>query len=67
MPDLQRRTLPAGTVISVYGVPLQLTADVEAETHADNWKLIERRDVDLGNPVTKYRSSLWRRSPMLGL
>ncbi len=35
------KTLKAGTVVQICGLPVALTADVEVETHDGNWALIE--------------------------
>lgn len=33
-------TLPAGTICKRNGIPFQLVADTEIESHPDNWPLI---------------------------
>lgn len=38
---METRTLKAGTVIKIEGIPLQLEQDVQASTAEGNWGLIE--------------------------
>lgn len=38
---METKKLLAGAVVKIGGIPVQITQDVEAETHASNWRLIE--------------------------
>lgn len=39
MDDLQDFVLPAGTVIKLRGIPLELVNDIVVRCHPDNWPL----------------------------
>jgi len=45
-----KKTLKAGTIVKIQGVPVELTTDVEAESA--NWELIEnfQKDADNAGP-----------------
>ena len=39
MSELEERTLPAGTVVKINGIPLFLVEDAKLQTHPNNWAL----------------------------
>ncbi len=47
------RELPAGTVVRLFGVPIELTAPVVARAAVDNWHLVDARQREYGDELTQ--------------
>lgn len=38
--ETETRTLPAGTIVKINGIPLALMEDAKMETHPGNWSTV---------------------------
>lgn len=38
---MKTKTLPAGTIVHINGLPVELTQDTQAQTAEGNWEMID--------------------------
>lgn len=58
--NMERRTIEAGTILHMQGIPILVTEPFVAETHKNNWPLAtaplpERDDAPESSDATEWR------------
>lgn len=51
---METRTLAAGTIVHIQGIPVELKQDVDVWTFSSNWRLIEKLPSEIVGVVSQY-------------